>query len=85
VTARLQIGWFNSYLRAKHMVLCRVKDHGEGFSINEMKHAAITNPASDPMRHDAIREQQGLRPAGFGILVTQNIIDELIYGERATR
>jgi anti-sigma regulatory factor (Ser/Thr protein kinase) len=71
-----------SYLRAKHMVLCRVKDPGEGFSIDEVKHAAITNPASDPLRHEAIREQQGLRPGGFGILVTQNIIDELIYGEK---
>jgi hypothetical protein len=29
-----------------------------------------------------IREKQGLRPGGFGILVTQNIIDELIYGEK---
>jgi anti-sigma regulatory factor (Ser/Thr protein kinase) len=71
-----------SYLRARHMVLCRVKDPGEGFSLEQMKHAAITNPPSDPMRHEAIREQQGLRPGGFGILVTQNIIDELIYGEK---
>jgi hypothetical protein len=64
------------------MVLCRVKDPGEGFSIKEMSHAAITNPPSGPMRHEAIREQQGLRPGGFGILETQNIIDELIYGEK---
>jgi anti-sigma regulatory factor (Ser/Thr protein kinase) len=71
-----------SYLRAKHMVLCRVKDPGEGFSLDEVKHAAIMNPESDPIRHEAIREQQGLRPGGFGILVTQNIIDELIYGEQ---
>jgi DNA-binding NarL/FixJ family response regulator len=71
-----------SYLRAKHMVLCRVKDPGEGFSLDEVKHAAIMNPPSDPIRHEAIREQQGLRPGGFGILVTQNIIDELIYGEK---
>ena len=39
------------------------------------------NPASDPIRHAAIREKQGLRPGGFGILLTQKIIDELIYGE----
>ncbi len=70
-----------SYLRAKHMVLCRVKDPGEGFSLNEVPHAAIMNPASDPIRHAAIRQQEGLRPGGFGILMTQKIIDELIYGE----
>jgi anti-sigma regulatory factor (Ser/Thr protein kinase) len=70
-----------SYIRAKHMVLCRVKDPGEGFSLEEARHAAIMNPPSDPIRHTAIREEQGLRPGGFGILLTKNIIDELIYGE----
>lgn len=70
-----------SYIRAKHMVLCRVKDPGEGFSLHEVRHAAITNPPSDPIRHTAVREQQGLRPGGFGILITKNIIDELIYSE----
>jgi hypothetical protein len=63
-------------------VLCRVKDPGEGFSLEEARHAAIANPPSDPIRHVAIREKLGLRPGGFGILVTQNIIDELIYGEK---
>jgi anti-sigma regulatory factor (Ser/Thr protein kinase) len=70
-----------SYIRAKHMVLCRVKDPGDGFSLDEVSHAAIMNPPSDPIRHAAIREKQGLRPGGFGILLTQKIIDELIYGE----
>jgi DNA-binding NarL/FixJ family response regulator len=71
-----------SYIRAKHMVLCRIKDPGEGFSLEEARHAAIMNPPSDPVQHVGIREEQGLRPGGFGILVTQNIIDELIYGEK---
>jgi anti-sigma regulatory factor (Ser/Thr protein kinase) len=70
-----------SYVRAKHMVLCRVKDPGEGFSLDGVRHAAIMNPPADPVRHAAIREKQGLRPGGFGILLTRNIIDELIYGE----
>ena len=42
----------------------------------------VMNPPSDPLHHVGIREKQGLRPGGFGILVTQNIIDELIYGEK---
>jgi anti-sigma regulatory factor (Ser/Thr protein kinase)/ActR/RegA family two-component response regulator len=71
-----------SYIRARHMVLCRVKDPGEGFSLQEITHAAVMNPPSDPIRHNAIREEQGLRPGGFGILLTQKIIDELIYGEQ---
>ena len=71
-----------SYVRAKHMVLCRVKDPGEGFSMEEMRHAAIANPPDDPIRHMAVRKEQGLRPGGFGILLAQSIIDELIYGEK---
>jgi anti-sigma regulatory factor (Ser/Thr protein kinase) len=70
-----------SYIRAKHMVLCRVKDPGEGFSLEQATHAAIMNPPSDPIQHTAVREQQGLRPGGFGILMAQKIIDELIYSE----
>jgi DNA-binding NarL/FixJ family response regulator len=70
-----------SYVRGKHMVLCRVKDPGEGFLLEEAHHAAIMNPPSDPLRHTAVREEQGLRPGGFGILLTTKIIDELIYGE----
>lgn len=71
-----------SYIRAKHMVLCRVKDPGQGFSPSEVLHAAIANPPDDPLRHSTIREKHGIRPGGFGILLTQNIIDELIYGEQ---
>ena len=71
-----------SYIRARHMVLCRVKDPGEGFSLHAITHAAVMNPPSDPIRHNAIREEQGMRPGGFGILLTQKIIDELIYGEQ---
>ena len=64
------------------MVLCRVKDPGEGFSLENLDHAAIMNPPSNPIQHLAVREKQWLRPGGFGILVTRNIIDELIYGEK---
>lgn len=70
-----------SYLRARQMVACRIKDPGEGFSLEQVPHAAIMNPDSDPIQHAAVREKQGLRPGGFGILVTKKIIDELIYGE----
>lgn len=71
-----------SYVRAKQMVLARVKDPGEGFSLEEIRHAAITEPASDPIRLEEMRRKQGLRPGGFGILLTQKVIDELIYGEK---
>ena len=71
-----------SYVRARHAVMCRVKDPGEGFSLEEIKHAAIANPPDDPLRHQAHRDAQGLRPGGFGLLITSRLVDELIYGER---
>ena len=71
-----------SYVRAKHMVMCRVKDPGEGFSLDEIGHAAIANPDEDPIRHLVQREAKGLRPGGYGVLLAQKLVDELIYNEK---
>lgn len=73
-----------SYVRAKHMVMCRVKDPGEGFSLAELEHAAITNPSENPLRHISIRDAKGLRPGGFGVLLAQQLVDDLIYDEKGT-
>jgi anti-sigma regulatory factor (Ser/Thr protein kinase)/ActR/RegA family two-component response regulator len=70
-----------SYVRAKHMVLCRIKDPGEGFTLDEIQHAAIANPEDDPIRHAVYREERGMRPGGYGILLAQKLVDELIYNE----
>jgi anti-sigma regulatory factor (Ser/Thr protein kinase)/ActR/RegA family two-component response regulator len=71
-----------SYVRARHMVVCRVKDPGEGFSLEEIQHAAVANPPGDPLRHQFYRDEMGLRPGGFGVLLTRHLVDELIYGEK---
>jgi anti-sigma regulatory factor (Ser/Thr protein kinase)/ActR/RegA family two-component response regulator len=71
-----------SYIRARHMIMCRVKDPGEGFSFDELEHAAIANPEEDPIRHITLRNAKGLRPGGFGVLLAQKLVDELIYNEK---
>ena len=71
-----------SYVRAKHMVMCRVKDPGEGFTLDEIEHAAIANPPDDPLRHFKHRNAKGLRPGGYGVLLAQKLVDELIYNEK---
>ena len=71
-----------SYLKARHMVICRVKDPGEGFALDEIRHAAIANPPDDPIRHHSYRDAQGLRPGGFGVLLTRSLVDEVIYSEK---
>ena len=69
------------YVRARRMVTCRIADPGPGFAIDEVPHAAISNPADDPIRHVALREAQGMRPGGFGVLLAKQLVDQLIYGE----
>ena len=70
-----------SCVRAKKMLFYRIQDPGEGFDIDGLRHAAISNPADDPIRHLIVREQKGLRPGGFGLAMTRSLVDELIYNE----
>jgi len=69
------------YVRARHMVTCRIADPGPGFAVDDVPHAAISNPSDDPIRHVALREAQGMRPGGFGVLLAKQLVDELIYSE----
>lgn len=71
-----------SYARTRRMVLCRVKDPGQGFSLEELEHSAIANPEEDPFKHMETREAQGKRPGGFGILMAAKLVDDLIYNEK---
>ena len=71
-----------SFLRGRRAVACRVKDPGQGFSLEELRHAAINNPAEDLLCHVAVREAEGLRPGGFGLLLAKKLVDELFYSEK---
>ena len=70
-----------SCLRAKRLLLYRIADPGEGFDIEKLCHAAIGNPPDSPLQHAIVREEQGLRPGGLGLMMTQSLVDELIYNE----
>jgi anti-sigma regulatory factor (Ser/Thr protein kinase)/CheY-like chemotaxis protein len=70
-----------AYVRARHMVTCQINDPGPGFTLDEIPHAAVANPVEDPFRHVAHREAQGMRPGGFGVLLAQKLVDQLIYGQ----
>ena len=71
-----------SYVRATRMVLYRIRDPGDGFSLEELTHAAISNPPEDPVKHLEVREALGIRPGGFGVLLSKKLVDELIYNEQ---
>jgi anti-sigma regulatory factor (Ser/Thr protein kinase) len=69
------------YVRAKRMVSCRISDPGPGFALDEISHAAVANPPDDPVRHAKVRDELGLRPGGFGILMAQSLVDQVIYNQ----
>jgi DNA-binding response OmpR family regulator len=70
-----------SYIRTKKMLMYRLDDPGPGFNIDDLKHAAINNPEDDPMAHMQAREEKGLRPGGLGLMLTRQLVDELVYNE----
>ena len=70
-----------AYVRSSRMLLYRVADPGPGFSFRDLTHAAVGQPADDPVAHMAVRDQLGIRPGGFGIAMTRSMADELIYNE----
>ena len=71
-----------SCLRAKRMLIYRIADPGEGFNIDDLPHAAIGQSAADPIAHMQVREDKGIRPGGFGLLMVRANVDELLYNEK---
>jgi len=71
-----------SYVRGTRMILYRVRDPGDGFSLEELTHAAISNPPDEPVRHLEVRDAMGIRPGGFGVLLVRKLVDDLIYSEQ---
>ena len=69
-------------IRLKRAIIYWIKDPGEGFDPEALEHAAVNNPEGDPFRHVLVRDEKGLRAGGFGILLTNQLIDELVYNER---
>jgi DNA-binding response OmpR family regulator len=70
-----------AFLRGRQMMVCRVKDPGRGFCLEEIRHAAFNSPPGDLFSHIAVRERQGLRPGGYGVMLAKKLVDEVIYGE----
>jgi DNA-binding NarL/FixJ family response regulator len=48
------------YIRTRHMVMARIKDPGDGFSLDEVRHAAFANPPDDPIAHVIRRNEAGM-------------------------
>jgi anti-sigma regulatory factor (Ser/Thr protein kinase)/ActR/RegA family two-component response regulator len=68
-------------IRTKRAMVFRVRDPGAGFRQESLSHAALTNPEEDPAAHIRLRDQEGMRPGGYGLLLASGTVDELIYNE----
>lgn len=68
-------------VRTRRAIVFHVHDPGPGFLMDELPHAAVSNPPDQPLAHLEQRAERGLRPGGFGLLLARGIVDELIHNE----
>lgn len=66
-------------VRTARALVFYVRDPGAGFRPESLTHAAVANPSHDPAAHILQREEQGMRPGGYGLLLAVGTVDELIY------
>ena len=71
-----------SRVRSQRSLVYHVEDPGAGFSRSALEHAAVANPAGSPLDHLKSRERTGMRMGGFGMLIAQNLVDEVIYNQK---
>jgi CheY-like chemotaxis protein/anti-sigma regulatory factor (Ser/Thr protein kinase) len=71
-----------TFVRGARCILYYIRDPGEGFSFEKLPHAAVSNSPEQPFAHAEVRGALGIRPGGFGILLSWNFADEVIYNER---
>jgi anti-sigma regulatory factor (Ser/Thr protein kinase) len=68
-------------IRTARSLVFHVRDPGAGFRQESLTHSAVANPSQDPTAHIRQREEDGMRPGGYGLLVANGTVDELIYSE----
>ena len=71
-----------SAVRTARAIVFYIRDPGPGFRIDDLPHAAISNPPDDPAAHLERRQRAGLRAGGFGLLLARSIVDEMILSEK---
>lgn len=68
-----------TYIRTAKSIIYYIQDPGEGFSFDNIPHAAVSNSTPTSLEHMKVRDEMGIRPGGFGILLTKQMADEVLY------
>jgi anti-sigma regulatory factor (Ser/Thr protein kinase) len=68
-------------IRTRRTLVFYLRDPGSGFRREALAHAAIANPTHDPVAHIELREKEGMRAGGFGLLLAAGVVDELMFSE----
>jgi len=68
-------------IRTARTIVFYVRDPGAGFRRGSLSTEVIASPIEEPMTHIITREEEGMRPGGYGLLLAGGTVDELIYSE----
>jgi len=68
-------------VRTDRAIVYYFRDPGPGFAHDQLPQATATRAPTDIVRAAAFREQSGLRPGGFGMLIVRQLVDEVIYND----
>ncbi len=69
-------------VRTERAIVYHFRDPGTGFTPSQLERKALPDNEADPIALIERRADMGLRPGGFGILVTRQLVDEMFYNER---
>ena len=70
-----------SAVRTERTIVYYFRDPGPGFSRGHVRHAPDSSAREAVEAAMDAREEAGLRPGGFGMLIVSQLVDEVIYSE----
>ena len=70
-----------SAVRTARSIVYHFRDPGPGFQRQALPHATRSSEPEDIVAAAEFRDEAGLRPGGFGMLIVRNLVDEVIYNE----
>jgi anti-sigma regulatory factor (Ser/Thr protein kinase) len=65
-------------VRTRRALTFYFRDPGPGFIPDQLPHAATE---ADPLSHLEKRHEAGIRPGGFGLLLSRQLVDEIVYNQ----